>query len=408
MSVWSHPELKRDPFVYKETVDSEHFRILILHNGQPHEPLECSLETLSCETGLSTEYGYEALSYVWGSTKVMEHIICEDQKLAITPSLATTLQHLRHDDVPRRLWIDQICIDQANLNERSIQVQNMGTVYRSAKRVVVWLGEDYDGGARAVKFAQELNEAVSAFEQSYPGSTLIHEDLGKPLKPTNYSLPPLGSQKWTECSLLLSRRWFTRLWIVQEVALNKDVIVQCGYSYVSWVVLEQLFRHSLRHRVLSLRLQKGLNPSQHLLYMTPFMKEASGNLWVENAVEMLSRQQTSDPRDYVYAALSLARISDSQGIMPNYHQSTANVYTDFTRRILEKIGRRSVINFARLNPNPDFTVPSWVETGLLMQELSRVDQCPKKISLHPDHASHLGGLRTEGRFSRSKVVKSIN
>ncbi|KAL8724013.1 MAG: hypothetical protein Q9181_007026 [Wetmoreana brouardii] len=350
-----------EAYTYEEAIGSEHFRILVLYNARQHEPLRCSLETLAINTEASNENAYEALSYVWGSTEGMQHIICDGRRLPITQDLETALRHFRDESVSRRLWIDQICINQGDLDERSAQIRNMGNIYRSAKRVVVWLGEESESSDRAIKFTQELTEAITAFERSYPGALILRSDFGKPLKPTNYSLPPVDGDEWVELTDFASRKWFTRLWIVQEAALNENVTLQCGGSFLSWMLFEQLSGQIGRHPSLALQVFEERRPGIALASLISFLKDAPDGTWqLEDVVDVLASQQASDPRDYIYAALSHASESDAQLVIPDYKRSTASVYTDFTRLMLE-LGRKHILKGVEFNViNSAIAVPSWV------------------------------------------------
>ncbi|KAL8702186.1 MAG: hypothetical protein Q9201_004541 [Fulgogasparrea decipioides] len=363
-----------EAYAYEEAIDSEHFRVLVLHNAREHEPLRCSLETLAINTEASNENVYEALSYVWGSTEGMQHIICDGRRLPITQDLETTLRHLRDESVPRRLWIDQICINQEDLDERSTQIRNMGNIYRSAERVVAWLGEGSQSSDRAIQFAQELFEAIAAFERSYPGELLPRSDFGKPLKPTNYSLPPADGDEWLQFSDFASRKWFSRLWIVQEAALNENVTLQCGGSYLSWVLFEQLSAQIKRHPSLTFQVYQEWNPGAVLVGLMSLLKDARGETQLEDVVNMLAHQQASDPRDYIYAALSLARKSDAQHVIPDYKRSTASVYTDFTRLMVEKFGRKYILNCVDLNVKSAIAAPSWVTDWTTTHSMTGIDQ----------------------------------
>jgi len=94
---------------------------------------------------LSDAPPYEALSYVWGpfnSPDDPDLIQLNDCGFEVTTNLWRALYALRHETKDRVLWIDAICINQGDLEERSSQVQLMRDVYRKARSVVVWLGEE--------------------------------------------------------------------------------------------------------------------------------------------------------------------------------------------------------------------------------------------------------------------------
>jgi FAD/FMN-containing dehydrogenase len=53
--------------------------------------------------------------------------------------LGDALRDLRYHEKDRVLWIDALCIDQNNNEERGEQVQQMGSIYSKAERVIIWL-----------------------------------------------------------------------------------------------------------------------------------------------------------------------------------------------------------------------------------------------------------------------------
>ncbi|KAF2209814.1 hypothetical protein CERZMDRAFT_46536, partial [Cercospora zeae-maydis SCOH1-5] len=90
---------------------------------------------------------YEALSYAWGRLDRTHtaYVVGSDTQLVlgslrITRGFDIALRNLRRTDTGRSLWADAICINQENVDERSIQVQRMEEIYKHALRVVVWLG----------------------------------------------------------------------------------------------------------------------------------------------------------------------------------------------------------------------------------------------------------------------------
>jgi hypothetical protein len=83
---------------------------------------------------------FEALSYTWGSSEGTTEIRIDHsltRKLLDTRNLDIPLRHLRYADRPRTMWIDAICVDQENLNERGQQVQRMPDIYSKSEHVIV-------------------------------------------------------------------------------------------------------------------------------------------------------------------------------------------------------------------------------------------------------------------------------
>lgn len=101
---------------------------------------------------------FEALSYAWGSTKKLVDVYVGEtgcQTIQVTRNLADALPYLRHQEKPRVLWIDAICVNQQDLGERSSQVKRMPDIYSKATRVV-WLGLESKDSALALKCAETI------------------------------------------------------------------------------------------------------------------------------------------------------------------------------------------------------------------------------------------------------------
>ncbi|TGO37574.1 hypothetical protein BHYA_0094g00380 [Botrytis hyacinthi] len=115
-------------------------------------------------------------------------------------NLYAALLDLRDHSFERILWVDTICIDQNNIEERNQQVQLIAKIYSSAYRVVVWLGEE----------KLETRGALEAIQ------LFANEELIKHLK----------EEVEQQCVLnLLRNPWFQRIWVLQEIATARNVIV---------------------------------------------------------------------------------------------------------------------------------------------------------------------------------------
>lgn len=131
-----------------------HIRLVcILPSDCPNSPLECTL----VHSPLDATPPYEALSYAWGSGTVPGRpIMLDGLGLNITAELEEALRRLRPLDSSRTMWIDAICINQADLAERNAQVVLMSDIYRRADRVIAWLGEETPDSKRAITYIEEM------------------------------------------------------------------------------------------------------------------------------------------------------------------------------------------------------------------------------------------------------------
>jgi hypothetical protein len=112
-------------------------RLVELAPGQNDEPFIFSVHTKHLHETLE----YEALWYAWGENKSRRRVLADGVPLPITENLDRALRRLRYSDRSCMLWIDTLCINQGDAQERSHQVQHMAMIYKSAKEVIIWLGD---------------------------------------------------------------------------------------------------------------------------------------------------------------------------------------------------------------------------------------------------------------------------
>ncbi|EEU33495.1 uncharacterized protein NECHADRAFT_56568, partial [Fusarium vanettenii 77-13-4] len=112
----------------------------ILPAATENESLSTRLFTADLD---STHLRYEALSYIWGAKSGIDKkhfIYVNGYRQSVTPNLHSALSSLRHPSWRRTLWVDSICINQADVQERCHQVLLMARIYAGASRVLVYLG----------------------------------------------------------------------------------------------------------------------------------------------------------------------------------------------------------------------------------------------------------------------------
>ncbi|KAK7432028.1 hypothetical protein QQZ08_001318 [Neonectria magnoliae] len=159
---------------------------------------------------------YDALSYTWGDETIRETILVDGLRRTVTKNLHSALIHLRDPVWPRVLWVDTLCINQDDSDERDEQVRRLGSIYSTARRVVVWLGEQ----------TQEVQGAFSTIKEA---ASLIGWN----------SSPQSVSGNLSPVFNLLRRSWFQRTWIIQEAVLAQNPILVCGSETLEWKLLSK-------------------------------------------------------------------------------------------------------------------------------------------------------------------------
>ncbi|KIW09132.1 uncharacterized protein PV09_00070 [Verruconis gallopava] len=136
--------------------DDDHIRLLSL---APSRDWTDAIHVRLVEARLSDDLVYEALSYCWGDISKRLLIFCDGKPFLVSENLETALRHLRLEESERILWIDAICINQADYEERKHQVGMMRSIYSRAKRVLVWLGEAGEDSELAFAACERIAKA---------------------------------------------------------------------------------------------------------------------------------------------------------------------------------------------------------------------------------------------------------
>ncbi|KAM3071625.1 hypothetical protein ACMFMG_009498 [Clarireedia jacksonii] len=340
-------------------------RLLTLFPGDRTQPIKCSLSVVDL-IGPDME-DYDALSYVWGPPDTSASIVINDQPFSVSYLLYQALVHLRDEKTPRVLWIDALCVNQNDLAERSSQVLFMHQIYSDAARVVVWLGGEEPWG---------LKQSISSI-----GSR--GRDGDKPN--VHFGITRVVSN-------LLSRPWWTRVWIVQEFILARNVQIQCGTRTMSWEQFCVLVNGSVnrsffpKHLVFydefqSLRRARELRTSSVSNAKVNKTRDSKSGDPTDNqlhhATDLLSliynfrSRRATEPRDKVFAFLGLAE--DNHGftlLKPDYSRQISSLCIDLARQHIHHSHTLSVVALAectRKTPqtpqsstgNSGDYIPSW-------------------------------------------------
>jgi len=246
-------------------------------------PVRCEMGIFSLECAPK----YRALSYRWGPPSPLHDIYIDNQKLKIRDVLNSCLLELR-EDVDTWLWIDQICIAQADTKERNHQVGLMSRIYSNATSVIIWLGDI---------------------------------PLAVPRKRDRFNNRDLDD---ISVMVLLGNIYFTRLWIVQEVMLAKKVRLHLnGNRRVDWSTL---------HDAYSKLVWEFGEPAPipvASMFLVSYTRRGPGMrrqmTWME-CINGFSANACGDPRDKVYGMMGIVKEEDRFTV--DYNKSVLEVYID--------------------------------------------------------------------------------
>jgi hypothetical protein len=254
-------DLGQFEFVYEPLPTTSSIRLVHLLSSSGDDPV-IRLSTRAVD--LDDNPQYDAISYTWGPpislfrTKQERDglqdqqipIICDDQILNIRQNLYDFFRAWQvmiraasdADDErtvsarkagllpPNELWIDAICINQRDKDEKSTQVSMMGRIYSQLQKLIIWLGPEDSFTRPALQIIFKM-QGISQL-QARACRAMTDKDSCEAL-----GVPPITSSIWWSVFAFLHRSWFRRVWVMQELAFAPQVQVQCGLMTFPWAAL---------------------------------------------------------------------------------------------------------------------------------------------------------------------------
>ncbi|KAK1457440.1 heterokaryon incompatibility protein [Colletotrichum melonis] len=402
-------------FEYSHRIGKETIRLVrILGCGATGDgPLQLSLE----EHALGDLPDYRGLSYTWGSPLAEKEpswqighqlvtisVMLNGQSFDIFPNLHDALCWIRAHNSCDLYWIDAISINQADDTERSMQVGIMDRIYKKATRVDIWLGSVTDEHhpaevSRLVRAMAENTQRNFSFDQE---NSFFDDDAL-----SRYGLLHVPDDVWYAFVAFFERKWFNRVWVVQEVALSRDACILWGNDVIPWETVAYCSDFLYESRLYE-QLSEVLYDNNPTIKDVKIGSNSSGivaiqrcrhdilDMWDSTTLDHIvgpfactggsSRTKTAgallflmlrltvgveatDPRDQVFGLLGILNLLlDLSGrtrteLEANYrkHCTPVSIYTDTAVFIMEECK-----NLALLTAVPDDSVkniqalPSWV------------------------------------------------
>jgi hypothetical protein len=174
------------------------------------------------------------VSYCCGDQTILEDINLNDVSVQIPASAARALRGIRRDQI-LNVWIDAVCINPGDPNERTHQVLLMSNIYSSACQTFVWLeseGEEAENllTAGALDCQQQLQRHDLSVTTDL--KALIYGDSELP-----ESVRDAAWKLFASLLVYLKQPWFSRLWVYQEVLLSQKVWFQAGPVKLTWAII---------------------------------------------------------------------------------------------------------------------------------------------------------------------------
>lgn len=362
-------------------------RLLELSKGNYDDPIRIELQV----EDVAHKPEYEALSYTWGdkngdsSTSERVYIGRHWDILPITRNCANALRRLRYSGRSRKLWVDAICINQSDVDERSHQVGIMQSIYATAERVLIYLGEN----------SKDENTKTSV--------------------PWNYDV-------WNVRSLptdidLTQEPYFERVWVIQEIASGKTPWVLFGTRGDRWRdFIRQVEETKNQNRKSTANTEQrnvGVDDESNQLHLQQnwFHVLPQGKLMdlqeLPRFLQATARCKATDPRDRVYALLGLFQGVNQAQLTADYSLSVEQVFSGLTACMLCQSPAFMLPIFAALQPSTSSLPTSWAidwssasSLNIMELHLPQADSQPYLVS-EPEGLPRFyrnGTLILRGRF----------
>lgn len=379
-------------------------------SNAPQPDQEITMECTLFHALRSEKPRYKALSYMWGEDTVPLTIRVNGVLHHVGSNLKKALEHIRsEEDVV--LWVDAICINQENPDEKSEQVKRMDSIYRDAAETIVWLGPadmlarsdaamiDLDilgGFVQEQDLRHRMIEMATLPSEASERSNAIKAQVTTSLQSfiTLWSNDRTGFyMKCMAFKKLFSREYWNRVWILQEYALSANLNIRCGTRTVSFerfhgaVLALQIIKSEVIQTWYSsiaerLARREVVDDSEAALFIRLANLDPSGiatpvqgirSRYQSNPqsgytlLRLLARVfvergagRNKEPKDRIFAFLGMISDAEELGIVPDYADTRTyqEVYSEAARAIAS-IGQVDVLAFAQHRCQSQNPFPSW-------------------------------------------------
>lgn len=371
----------------------QQIRVLIVDPGNYDDDIHARFELANLASLRSEHQEFHALSYYWGDNP--EHVpikLGSDTgamlPFSVSPTVERALRRLRTQDSPVRIWIDAVCINQGDHDERSQQVSMMGSIYSRADLVHVWLDEDASleaallvirdfynfhhrvclGGDKCAcpETKHTLSEAELESIRIRPKHSFqflweVFDGHFRDRFPGEAAYEAAGGRGHINVSVMMqtlfNHPWFQRVWVVQEAILPRKTTIHLGRETIPWEelifingVLEQ---RGYRIQVPNLRGELTMPDIWRVLANSRDLK--TGQLSILVVFLAALDLKATDPRDKLFALLAFGKETCHSDripppLRPDYMKPAENVIADFCRWWIREYKSLDILSYIHCHP----------------------------------------------------------
>jgi hypothetical protein len=352
-----------EPYIYHPLRNEASIRVLRLEPASRHDaPLSASLEHVeisayrqdgtratyevpSARNSMislldTTQVQYEAISYAWGEEEATEELAIyrtkPQQSIKIRKNVDIMFRFLRSPTKQQCIWIDALCINQGDLDEKNAQVKFMGEVYKQASAIIIWIGapeDSSDPNDSTRRFFQQLVKYGAADSRSKNEQ----------------------SKTWLKLEAFLHRLWFTRRWTIQEALLAKQATILCGSYMINFMVFaKNAFLTAQRQPFLN-ELALGVMQKLWIMYKLRSPPMSPSGFDPLRLLVDFSSAECKVPHDKIYAMNGVSNLP----AFVSYQDDVEIVYASYAQ-LHVSVGSLAILNCAGAFRSIESTLPSWI------------------------------------------------
>ncbi|KAH7417868.1 heterokaryon incompatibility protein-domain-containing protein [Cadophora sp. MPI-SDFR-AT-0126] len=352
--------------------------IRVLHL-QPYLPAD-SDQRLKCElraVHLSSNPTYSAVSYTWGKPDLIEDLWVGDALIRITRNLHELLAKFRRADKELVLWIDAVCINQSDKKEKATQIPLMSKIYSSANDVLIWLGEGSPESDAAMDYLKRV------------GRKFV--DRGGEIKEPRYE--PESQELWRDVQtdpalershIIWDRPWFSRRWIIQELAFARKATIYCGSKSLDWDELNSAYtaiamsagdgsflsgyleEHEQMFKLGSLEMRR-MSTLQKIRDDMKFRNDTGSSRGIISCVADAWEFDCKEEKDRLFALLGIINQGRQRQLAIDYNLSITKIYAKFANYCIKNgdpMDKLAILSYAGMSNRAQlptqYQLPTWI------------------------------------------------
>jgi Heterokaryon incompatibility protein (HET) len=319
---------------------------------------------------LDDDSEYDAISYTWGDSTKMRGILVDDKWPPVTENAFAVIEDRVSRFESKTIWIDCICINQNDDQEKAEQVKMMSRIYQRANRTILWLG-DIPDAIRAFSLVTDIAGRVTRRGPNEPsGYTLGTHDTIRIWLCEQYNK---RDGRFESLARLLGHPYFCRVWIMQEIIFSKAVHMRCGTCWLNWSTFEwailllgdSRFRRLVGHYYLMQHFE-DVAVLEQIKTISSFRSDLNDSAVTSRPPlsDLLSGGSiavASDERDYIYGVLSMSTEVDDPELTPDYTIDSTKLFKRTAAVLLRKSELTEVLYCAGVGYRRKLeNLPSWI------------------------------------------------